>query len=179
MDYDELRRIYRLEKNSTQLVKLDDDFFSELKSFLREKQSAYKESIKKGNLSMAKNYSELKKLVKEIIQLREKKLLNKALLVSRTGEFSDENLSVEEKKTFNKIISILKEHKAEINSLLGEKEQPKEKTPQSVKVTIFKEVPAFVGADMKEYGPFSAGMEVELPKKTADLLVSTKLAEIK
>jgi len=180
MDYNELRRIYRLEKNSTQLVSLESGFYPDLKSFLGEEQSAYREGIKKGNLSKAKSHSELTKLVREVLQLREKKILNKALIVSRTGEFSDTNLTGEEKKTFNCILSVLQEHKAEINGLLGEKKElagEKKKESGKVRVKILKDVPAFVSADMKEYGPFSEGGETELPKKTADLLVSRKLAE--
>ncbi len=185
MDYTELRRVYRLEKNSSQLVKLEPGFYPDLKALLREQRSSYLSNIKNGNLSKAKNYSELTKLVREILQLREKKILHKALVVSRSGEFSDSNLTKEEKKTFSGILEVLRSHKSEINGLLGESEKPESrkkserKDSQSVKVSISKEVPAFVSADMKEYGPFSEGQEVELPKKTAELLVSRKLAEFK
>jgi len=37
-------------------------------------------------------------------------------------------------------------------------------------------VPAFVGADMKEYGPFRKGQLIELPAETAEILLARKLA---
>jgi hypothetical protein len=45
------------------------------------------------------------------------------------------------------------------------------------KLVILKNVPTFVGTDMKEYGPFSEGDEVELPEKVAKLFVTRKLAK--
>lgn len=181
MNYDDLRRIYRLEKNTSKLVRVEKNFFSELKEFIENERKSYLESLKEGEFSKAKDFINLKKLVQEILSLREKKLLNTALISSRTNEFFDSNLTDEELKTLKKIVQILEEHKAAFNQIFSEQKKPEKKTQgkdlNKVSLRILKEVPSFIGIDMKEYGPFSAEQTIELPLKTAELLVERKLAE--
>ena len=41
VSYDELRRIYRLEKNTSKLVEVDDDFFEKLNAFMKSEKEEY------------------------------------------------------------------------------------------------------------------------------------------
>ena len=82
----------------------------------------------------------------------------------------------QEKDTFKKIFRILEDYAALSDSLFGEKEK---RESELVTVAILKDVPTFVGTDMKEYGPFSEGQKVDLPTKIARMFISRKIAEEK
>lgn len=180
LSYDELRRIYRLEKNTSRLVEVDESFFSDLKDFIKEQKAVYLKSLKNLSMSKAKDFSNLKRMVEEIFLIREKKLLNKALVSSRTGEIMDEKISSVEKKAFSEMLNVLQKHKRVLNEVFGIDELDFEKSAidlNNISVRIIKDIPAFVGTDMKEYGPFSIGQNLSLPPKIANLLVSRKLVE--
>lgn len=172
--YDELRRIQRLEKNTSSLVEVEDDFIDSIGLFVEEQKKIYLASLKDFASSDAREFANLKRVIEEIFLLREKKILNKALIASRTEENELEKVAKQEKETFKKITKILSEHDDLCSKLFGER---KEKKSALKKLTILKDVPTFVGTDMKEYGPFSEGDEVELPEKVAKLFIIRKLAK--
>ncbi len=178
LDYDKLRQIYRLEKNTSRLVDIDEDFYDSLTLFIQGEKKKYLASLKEFSPAKARTFANVKKIVEEIFSLREKKLLMRALLASRTGEESKERLAAQEKKTFKELLAVLNKHR---DSLLQAFEPGKGKLdelkPKDLK--IIKEVPVFVGPDMKEYGPFAVDEAVSVPSKVADLLVTRKLAKEK
>jgi len=176
IDYDELRRIHRLEKNTSKLVEVEDDFIDLLTVFVEEEKKKYLASLKNFSSSDAREFANLKRIVDDIFQMREKKILNKALIAAHTKESEDENMAVQEKETFKKLLKILSEHRDLFDNLFGEKEK---REIELVCVKILKDVPTFVGTDMKEYGPFVEGEKVELPSKIARLFVTRKIAEEK
>jgi DNA replication initiation complex subunit (GINS family) len=171
--YDELRRIQRLEKNTSSLVEVDDEFIDSVETFVDEQKKIYLASLKDFSSSDAREFANLKRVVEEIFLLREKKLLNKALIASRTDDSGLDKVAKQERDTFKKILKILSEHDELCTKLFGER---REKKSSMTKLTILKDVPTFVGTDMKEYGPFSDGDEVELPEKVAKLFIMRKLA---
>lgn len=46
------------------------------------------------------------------------------------------------------------------------------------KLKITRDMPSFVDAEMKTYGPFKAGMTAELPNDMAQILIARKVAEV-
>jgi DNA replication initiation complex subunit (GINS family) len=174
INYDELRRIQRLEKNTSSLVEVDEDFIDSVEVFVNEQKKEYLASLKNFSPSSAREFANLKRVVEEVFLLREKKILNKALIASRTDEGILEKVAKQEKETFKKILKILSEHDNLCKNLFGERS---EKKTSMKKLVILKNVPTFVGTDMKEYGPFSEGDELELPEKVAKLFVTRKLAK--
>lgn len=176
ISYDELRRIHRLEKNTSRLVEVDADFFDSVSAFVGEQKKAYLASLKNFSPSDAREFSNLKKIVEEIFLLREKKILNKALIVSRTEDFSEEKMASQEKDAFKKLLKVLEEHNRVCTALFGGE---RENDSGKVELKMLKDVPTFIGTDMKEYGPFAKDETVELPKKIAQLFLSRKLAEEK
>jgi len=176
MSYDELRRIHRLEKNTSRLVEVDSDFIDSVEDFVEGEKKNYIASLKNFSPTDAREFSNLKKVVEEIFLLREKKLLNKALIVSRTEDFSEEKMAAQEKETFKKLLKVLEEHNKICESLFGE---DRRKEGGKVELKMLKEVPTFIGTDMKEYGPFAKDETVELPNKIAQLFLARKLAEEK
>ncbi|MFH1234190.1 MAG: hypothetical protein V1493_01095 [Candidatus Diapherotrites archaeon] len=179
MDYDDVRRAFRLEKNSSQLCVLEADFWPSLKDFMKKERERYVEDLKSGHISKAKDFANLEQIVLEFLAIREKKVLNKALVASRTNEFSLDGLTHGEKGLFNGLLDVLEKFRMDSSDLFGAKagkERTEEKDLKKLPLQVLSDIPSFIGADMKEYGPFSKGQCVELPGKTAELLVERKLA---
>lgn len=177
LTYDDIRRIYRLEKNSVDLVNTGPNFDDQLAELVSKERENYLDSIKKASFSKAKDFSNLKKLIEEIFQMREKKLLNKALLTTRIEDYTKTNLTDAEIETFDKLLKVLTGHRKRIEFLFDEHAETQDKSLNNLAVRIIKEVPSFIGADMKEYGPYSQPQEIILPSKVGNLLVEKGLAQ--
>ncbi|MCX6804260.1 MAG: hypothetical protein NTY48_06895 [Candidatus Diapherotrites archaeon] len=176
IDYDELRRIHRLEKNTSRLVEVEDDFIDSLEVFVAEEKKKYLASLKNFSASEAREFTNLKRIIEEIFIMREKKILNKALISAHTREVIEEKMARQELENFKKLLHVLEDYYSLYQSLFGESEK---KESSLVSVKILKDIPTFVGTDMKEYGPFMEDETVELPSKVARLFVTRKLAEEK
>ncbi|MDD3084207.1 MAG: hypothetical protein PHP82_04245 [Candidatus ainarchaeum sp.] len=174
IDFDELRRIYRLEKNTSKLVQVEDDFIDSLEQFVEEEKKNYLDSLKNFSANDARAFSNLKRIIEEIFLIREKKILNKALISSHTKEIDYENMAIQEKEFYKKLVNLLESYSSCCTALFGERE----KNNDLVKVEILKDVPNFVGTDMKEYGPFKKGNIVELPTKISKLFITRKIAKM-
>ena len=179
IDYDEIRRIYRLEKSTSRLVDVEEDFYDSLNDFVADQKQEYLKSLKDFSITKARDFTNLKKMVEEIFSLREKKILNKALAASRTGETTKQNMCIQEKKTFAEILKVLQKHQVLLNEIfeVNNKKTKKKSAPSKVSVIVVKDVPSFVGSDMKEYGPFKQGQKVSIPVKVVTLLKSRKLVK--
>lgn len=180
LSYDEVRRIHRLEKASSKLVELDKDFYNDLNDFLSTERTNYMDSLKSFSVTNMRSFTNLKRMVEEIFAMRSRKILSRALVGSRTKESSEEGLTLQEAKLFKSILSELEKHNTVLNSMFTEGTTKTEKKSQlqTQKIKISKDIPAFVGADMKEYGPFTKDQTIELPNKIAKLLVSRKFGKI-
>lgn len=182
LSYDEIRKIHRLEKNTSQLVEINSTFYDDLRAFLKSEKQKYLESLKNFSVSKTRDFTNLKKMVEEIFSMREKKILNKALISSRIKEVSDENMALHEKKIFKKVLDLLEQHNNFLSELFeGEpaKIAGEIAAIEDVEVEILEDIPPFVGHDMKEYGPFSKGQVVTVPLKVGKLLNSRSLGAFK
>ncbi|MFH1587976.1 MAG: hypothetical protein ABIA76_01400 [Candidatus Diapherotrites archaeon] len=183
LNYDELRRIHRLEKNSSRLTELEEDFFDDLGEFVDEEKKAYFDSLKDFSISKTRSFTNLKKLVEEIFLIREKKILNKVLVAAKTKEIDFLGFTPEEKKLFSALLKQVEGHDALLEDVfLAEKKglgKEKAKALNKVRARISSEIPSFVGTDMQEYGPFKKGEEVELPVQIAKLLEGRNLVKLK
>lgn len=173
IDYDELRRIHRLERNTSKLVEVDEDFIESIEEFVNEEKKTYLESLKNFSSGSAREFTNMKRIIEEIFLMRKKKILNKALIATHTKETNLDNMSDEEKDFFKKLLKVINDYNEHYAFLFGEKKEKKSLS----KVEILKDVPTFVGTDMKEYGPFSKGDVVSLPEKVSKLFVTRKIAK--
>ena len=185
LDYEELRRVYRLEKNTSKLVELPEDFYNSLNEFVAGEKKNYLESLKDLGSSKGRDFSNLKKMLEEFFSMRQKKLLNQALLSLHTGESLEERLAMQEKELFRIVIAALQKHDALFEEIFSNHDTDEAKAEsksrqdlRTVQVKVLKKVPAFVGSDLKEYGPFSENQAVSLPYKVAKLLISKSMAEL-
>lgn len=112
IDFEEMRRIYRLEKSTARLVDVPDDFFTLVHELIDEERKKYFDSLKDLNTTRARDFGNLKKLVDEWFVVREKKLLNAVLMAARLEEMDNTHMSAEEKKMVAQVYSALMEHRA-------------------------------------------------------------------
>lgn len=181
LSYDEIRRIHRLEKNTSSLAEVSSEFYEDLQVFLGEERQKYLDSLKNFSVSKTRDFTNLKKMVEEVFSMREKKILNKALVASRTKEVSENNMTEQEKKIFHRLLDLLSSHNELLTGLFetgAVSSRVKSALSDEMELKILQDVPSFVGYDMKEYGPFEKGKLVKVPVKIGKLLDSRKLAAV-
>ena len=204
--YETLFELSRREKNRDELQKLDDGFFSDVANYLKEKQQLLGEQkqdlfAEEEKKKAEKQIENIRKILKELYERREKKILELAMDASRTSSvIIDTSRMLNEEKlfyentlnilnTFRKGILLNIQHanlpnieKSEISVEMPEEkeeikpeESSKEDDIKSIKFTHA--VPKFVGPDLGEYGPFSQGDDAELAVEVADVLINKGRAE--
>ena len=206
--YETLFELLKREKDMTDLQKLDPNFFNDFVDYLNEKSKvldkedslfSYDEKKK-----VEKQIDNAKRIIKEIYERREKKILYIALIKSRTkSDVMDTSTFLEnEKKFFDEIVKVLDVFRNDvINNIIdgkqasgtaaGKEEIDKKETDEkddndkseakNTKLVRFLHVvPKFVGKELEEYGPFAEEDIANLPMEIADLLINKgRVEEIK
>lgn len=177
LDFDELRKIYRLESKSPNITKLNPDFYKELKKFLSDERKKYTEEIEESFSPAAiKKFETLKKMVEKIRELRTKKCLNLCLMYSRTNNFKEEGLIDFEIEFAKGIIKLIDKQNENAQNIFGISKKAKKKDSlHLVDVVFIEAVPAFIGADLKEYGPFEKNETSKIPEDMIKILESKNL----
>ena len=204
--YETLFEILKREKDTADLQKLDISFFDDFVDYLNEKKKllekedslfSYDEKKK-----VERQIDNARRLIKDIYERREKKIMGIALIKSRTkSDVMDKSAFLEhEKKLFNEIVRTMdlfrksiihnvtqgkkpSELKAE-NKQVGRDESAGKEDKQddgSTKLVRFlHSVPKFVGKELEEYGPFEEEDIANLPSEIADILIGKgRVEEIK
>ncbi len=174
INYDEIRRIYRLEKNTAKLSEVSEDFYISLADYLKKSKQEYLSKLDDLSSKDTKKFLNTKKMIEEIFLLRMRKIINKALLFVLTDDEQHLNLSMEERKLFKDLVNILKKHKSlEKQIFNGDASSNK----NLVSLEILTDVPAFIGSDMQEYGPYKKNEKIKVDSKVAAILLERKLAK--
>lgn len=158
LSYETIRKIATDEKNNPKLVQLPEAFFEEVKIYIdkKTKMSEGKQDI--WELQSAK------RVLQDILDMREKKILTSALYHVRAG-IVPENLTDKEKEFFNTLVNNIKDFQSKRKEMLeGE-------PVRKYVVGILDDMPQFVGTDMKNYGPYVKGDVVTLPEEISKVLV--------
>lgn len=159
-----IRRIFDEEKNAQGLTKLPEDFFEQVRTYLENKSKMIKIEADRWALDS------VKRRLRTIFQIRERKILNSAPGFIDSGVTPD-NMTPEEQKFFERVIECVKDFHKERDERLDEEEE------KLVLVTILEDVPKFVGINLRNYGPFRKGDLTTVPEPNADLLIKKGLAE--
>ena len=194
-----LFELWRREKYDKQLQKLDPEFFRKVIQYTEEKEAILEAQKSKGSIFSSeiektqRQLDSIKKITKELYELRENKLLFLALVSSRLNEKEDlSNMLEEEKRFYHDVLEILNSYRSNVLlNILSKKLPSLEEKPKSIKTDALKEepedntklirmlhpVPKFVGEDLNIYGPFEEEEVCNLPRKAADVLISKSRAE--
>ncbi len=159
-----IRRIQREEQRVQKLTKMPAGFYESVQRYLEAKREM-------DSRKTALEVKNAERLVEDIFNRRERKILNNVLIAARTG-IQPENLREEEKQFFDSMLSVVKDRHSLLPSLKGKEKE------QLQTLIIFKEdVPEFVAADEKNYGPFKKGDIAKLPKENMQLMIKQGVAE--
>ncbi|MBW2976566.1 hypothetical protein KY347_03920 [Candidatus Woesearchaeota archaeon] len=196
--YEVLFELLKKEKDTTDLQKLGPNFLNDFVEYLNEKRDMLK---KEDNLfsydekkKVEKQIDNAKRLIKEMYERREKKILSIALTKSRTkSNVIDTSAMLEnEKKFFEEILKVLDFFRKEtIDKIISggyaskaaaetdkKEEQIMPQNNDAAKLVRFiYPVPKFVGKGLEEYGPFAEEDIANLPTEIADILISKGSAE--
>ena len=198
--YETLYDILRREKNRPELQELPETFTKDLISYLKKKKEILQSQEKKKSIFTSievqktrKQIESIQKIIKELYERRESKIIQVALISSRTSIDTEEKsvMLPEEEKFYNEISKKLDYYRENILYQLSNgdapkieiKEKPKDlKKPEKPKKTAKKikflaDIPKFIGTDLETYGPYGNQETIEIPNEIADLLIKQKKAE--
>ncbi|MDP3990581.1 MAG: hypothetical protein Q8Q01_05250 [archaeon] len=193
--------ILRNEKKREDLQELETTFFIDVIAYLNEKKSLLTSKQGSDDLFAAGERDKLEyelrsiqKILKEIYEKREKKIIEIALNRSRTGSdiIDTSSMLLEEKTFYDRVLKILDLHRQGVLLQLFRgkfpditEEEHRRVSPLSeiesvsspltsdglARIRFLRAVPSFVWKDMKVYGPFEIGEITEIFPEVADLLV--------
>ena len=182
--YDYLRRIQLEEKHKASLSKVEPVFYQAFKQRLADLDRLLSSDP---SFDGAKERENTLKILQDVIDRRQKKILLKAQHDLIAGEVDSEGLAEEDKELYRAIIKLLNEHESTVldgfsNSSVAPaapkapQHQEAEK-PEQFRVRILQDLPEFVGPGMQVCGPFKADQVVQLEKEEALLLVRRNAAQ--
>lgn len=191
--YETIRNAHRAEKEE-ELQKLPEGFFESVRNWL-----LHKEKLK--DTTSLLEFENAKKLLEDIINRRERKIVLAALRTVR-GEMPPASLTDDERKFFDQLVNILKAFKNEINEkfrsyadIVEEKVEEAKKSIEELKpveekvenvfikpngkllVKVLVDLPRFIGPNLEGYGPLKTGDVIFVPEEVGKLLISRKVAE--
>lgn len=196
--YEVLYEILRLEKYRAELQKLDDSFFEKITRYLEEKKSLLLNSETKDSvfasqtiIKTRKQIENIQKLIKELYEKRESKIIQMALYSSRmdTQPADVYALLHEEKDLYSTLIEHFNAFRSGIMYNLLNAKKPKVIKPLQSKteevneasinklVRFMQAVPQFMGEDMNVYGPFEAEDIANLPIIISEVLIKSNKVE--
>jgi len=189
LTYTELRKIQRICRDSTGLYELDDDFMGKVSMYLAEKKEIMSKNKDKGNPfseeMKTKVQEEMKnalKVVNDIFQMREKKVIYRAILSAKKEKpiYDTSRMLEHEKELFNKVVKYLIDYRKKISVQILDAEKVKVKKEENVVVKakfirFTEDVPEFVWENEK-HGSFEKEDMANLPEELADLLIKREKA---
>lgn len=200
--YETLFDMLRNEKRRDELQKLEKGFYEHLAQYIKEKEELSVSDQGSELFSHAeqqkavKQLENIRKLVRELYERREKKIVNLALISSRTGSLIDKSALLEpEQQLFNELQGVFSKHRDSVLVHVLSARQPQigaeraGSAPQLEAVSeckptklvrFLKPVPKFVGKELEVYGPFEEEDVANLPVEIADLLIKkVRVEELK
>ena len=195
--YETLYELLKRECERTDLQKLEPSFFSDTINYIKDKKKILEakaedsvfapEERKKTERQLENIY----KIVKELYERREKKILLLAVDKSRTRSnlIDASGLLKEEKVFFDALTNMLDNYReAILFAVLNEKMPFMQSLDEKKPVEMFRSaielkkptrlvrftshVPKFVGPELEEYGPFEEEDIANLPAEIADVLIN-------
>jgi DNA replication initiation complex subunit (GINS family) len=198
--YETLYELLRLEKQRDDLQKLDEGFLLDVLNYLRGKQKILDDAEQKQDLFSLDEREKtqlqlvnIRKIVRELYERREKKIIDMAVNKSRTKSnlIDTATLLIHERYLFDSIVSVLDGFRTStLHNVLSLREpaltavqtipeptsstpaRPEPKTPSATKrIKFIQPVDQFVGKELELYGPFQPEQKEQLPTEIANILI--------
>ena len=193
--YEALFELLQKEKARKELQKLDEDFYQKFLKYLEEKILILNSQKSKDSIfstetkKTEKQIENIKKIVEDIYERRERKIIEAALFSARNSKESQITNSMlkEEINLFKHLTKNLKDSRENIlaNLLQGKLPEIKAKALKSeinkknnVLIRFLTAVPKFMGTNNEVYGPFEKEDVANLPSEISNILITKKRAII-
>lgn len=160
----------RSEIASSELCPVEEDFYTKLKGFLEEKRG---EAIETQNLLVIKEYENLRKIARAIVNKRNEKLV----LLALRGKKETTGMTAEEAEFMGHLSHDIEENDAQL-AFIFEENGTGPKKDNIKRIRLLKNISPYKGLDDNVYGPFNEGEEAELPAAEAQWLLKEKMAEL-
>ncbi len=185
INYEIIYDVLRKEKYNQELQKLDESFYKDVLKYLKEKESILKSQEKKESIFKSeiektrKQLENAKKLLKEIYERRESKIIQLALLSSRANNNNNDSILPEELLLYDLLINNLNHFRnSVIERVLNQpKDLKADKEQKTLLVRFLNPLPKFLGTDLTIYGPFKQEDMANIPMEIAQMLIRVKYAE--
>lgn len=165
-----IRKIQREEQRLPKPTKLPENFYQNVNSYLQQKR---KTADSMGDRKVGLEVKNIERLVEDVFNRRERKILNHALIAVRT-KISPENLTDEEKIFFDQLVESIKGRRSIVMNQVFEEAKAEVKEAQVVFKMDFEE---FVGSNLMKYGPYKKGDVVILPEDNVKILLEKGIVE--
>lgn len=191
--YEKIYEYLRKEKYEPEIQKLPESFFEDVLNYLKEKQSIVDTQKSQDSIfsqeteKTQKQLQNIKKILKDLYERRENKIIQLSIFSSRTNTQVDTSTLLQEEQDFyQKCTEVLTRFRKGILHNLIDSQYPKIEQPKGIKVEnqeknklvrFLTPVPKFLGEDLNIYGPFSEEDIGNLPSRSARLLINTKRAQ--
>lgn len=202
--YDTLYDLLRREKTGNEIQKLDLNFFQDVINYLKEKQTLLDDKKKDHGLfgfeekkKISQQIENTHKILKDLYDWREKKIMALARDVSRTNGLlvNKAPLLPEEQLFYDDLLATMdKFRKGVLHNLLtlnvptigsgggstGKDLEPKplKRDVKNIKLRFTNPVSQFLGPNMVKFGPYKAGQTAELPEIVAKIILKQGNGEV-
>jgi len=184
--YETLFEVVRREKSRGELQELEADFLESVKNYLAQKKESLNEPFddEMDRIQAEKQVLNIKRLMRELYEQRERKVIEMALNKSRTDtDLVDESpLLEEESGVYEMLVRELSEARKNILQPILDaqpkkaepKEEPKEET---VKLRCTEDIDACADKELEMHGPYHKDDVESFPSRLAELLLSKGCVE--
>ena len=192
INYRTLRKIQQMEKNSPILTELKTDFYNTISEYLENLDNRLeRETSSQKQILLKDEIQNTNKIVTNIYEQREKKILLAAISKARGGKPDLKNMVDAEKNLFEPVLDLMRksrkkileietrENKSNDTKTVEPKEEEKTEEKQENSnpiVRVTKDIPEFIGTDEKKYNLRNNDV-VSLPKDMSDMLSKRGVVE--
>ncbi len=178
--YEHLFDVVQRERKREELQQLQEDFYAQANGYVSSQTHILRsfDVLSDGAEKVRQQLHNAKKLLKELYDRREKKILLLALNKAKTNSniIDTSALLPQEHALFEQIVSLL--GSARVDCMATPAASPPPPAPkEGVSVRITGDVPKFMGADQTTFGPYKQGDTATLPERIAEILVKKGRAE--
>jgi len=166
--FEYIREAQRAEKSSQALTNLPPDFYEKVKEYIELK----RESAKRNEDALIE-LKNIERIVEDIFNRRETKIVTLAVSSVRTG-LIPANMLPHEEELFEQIKKSLTKTRLFLDRLL---EKPLRKQTDYAMVEFLDDIEEFIGIDLKKFGPYNKGDKALIPKDNAELFVKAGKAK--
>jgi len=180
LTFSDIYEAMRKEKYSEKLQMLSkkflieaSDYFKEKKEFLNKEDDLFSDMAIKNKKKLDNAVSSFR----DLLRIRKKKILNLAFVASQVGisKKDFENLMAFEKDLFEELVKALE--RAEKNQVADMSGSVKDERKHRL-VRFLDDVPAFLGFDGSDVGPFAKGEVANLESEIIEILSKDKKVEV-